>query len=210
MTVGPTRRQALRDAALASGAAAIPIILRPGAARAQEEDADLEDFLVEAVVLEQMTALAYATAIAELGRRDRRLRRTLERFQRQEQMHATALRSALDSIGVEPPNAPEAPDDVQGIEDVEALAEERKRELTDLLSDLDGAAGREGHLDVIITLEEEQLGFYLREAPSLDPEDVLRTGAEIAACQAQHVVVLREALGAAPADAVPDLPAAGD
>lgn len=208
MTPAATRRTALRRALLAAGALAAPVLMRPAVAAAQDEDdpAVLEDFLVEAIVLEQITVLAYATAGGELED-DRRLARALERFERQEQIHAKALRSALDSIGVDLPDAPASPDDVQAIEDAGAIDDERAAELIELLGELDGLTDRDDLLEYLIRLEEEQLHFYLTETPTLEAEDILRTGAEIAGCQAQHVVVLREALGASPAEAVPQLPA---
>ncbi|HSI81149.1 MAG TPA: ferritin-like domain-containing protein [Solirubrobacterales bacterium] len=203
-----TRRAALRRWMLAAGALATPVLLRPPVASAQDDEdpAVLEEFLVEAIVLEQITVLAYATAGGELED-DRRLARTLERFERQEQIHAKALRSALDSIGVELPDAPASPDDVQAIEDAGAIDDERAEELTGLLGELDGLTGRDELLEHLIRLEEEQLRYFLDQAPTLEAEDILRTGVEIAACQAQHIVVLREALGASPAEAVPEVPA---
>lgn len=202
-----TRRTALRRALATAGALAAPALLRPATAGAQEEDdpAVLEEFLVEAIVLEQIAVLAYATAGGELED-DRRLARTLERFERQEQTHAKALRSALDSIGIELPDAPASPDDVQAIEDAGAIDDERAAELTELLGELDGLMGRGELLEYLIRLEEEQLRFYLDQAPTLEAEDILRTGVEIAACQAQHIVVLGQTLGASPAEAVPALP----
>ena len=206
MTVPATRRVTLRRAALAAGALALPAAVRPAPSVAQDEDeaVALEDFLVEAIVLEQIAVLAYATAAGELDG-EPRLSRTLERFERQEQIHATALRSALDSIGVDPPNAPASPDDVGAIEDADRLDGERAAELIDLLGELARLGDRDARLEYLVDLEQEQLRFYLAQAPTLDAEDILRTGAEIAACQAQHVVVLREALGVAPAEAVPEL-----
>jgi rubrerythrin len=204
-----TRREALRRAALVTGAASAPALLRPAIAVAQveEEPAGLEEFLVEAVVLEQMSALAYATAASELGDGDRSLQRTLTRFERQEQIHANALRSALDSIGVDPPEAPAAPDDLQAIENVEALDADRTEELSERLAELGDVEGRDDYLELLVRLEDEQIGFYLREAPGLSPEDILRVGVEIAACHAQHAVVLREALGVPLAQTIPELPA---
>lgn len=208
MSAAATRRDALLRALVAGGAMAAPALLRPAVAAAQEDDPPgLEDFLVEAVVLEQIAALAYATAAGELGG-DRALRRTLERFERQEQIHVTALRSALDSLGAEAPDAPGAPDDRGAIEGVEGLDAERAEELADLLAELGEARGRQEQLELLARIEDEQIAFYLREAPALEAEDILRTGVEIAACQAQHAAVLREALGRPPAEAVAEPAAA--
>jgi len=210
MTAAPsTRRAALRRAALAAGAIATPALLRPAVADAQEEvdEAELEAFLVEAVVLEQIALLAYETAANQL-RADRELTRTLERFAGHEQAHASAVRSALDSLGVDEPDPPSAPDNSAAIEDVDELDDERAAELVDLLAELGDIEERDAYLEYLVSLEEAQLELYALEAPEFATEDLLRVGAEIAACQAQHLVVLREALGAAPADALPEIPAA--
>lgn len=206
MSPGATRREALRRAVVGGGALALPPLLWPAIADAQDdEEPVLEDFLTEAIVIEQIAVLAYSSAAAALeGERD--LAGTLRRFERQEQIHATALRSALDSLAIDLPAAPAAPDDAPAIEGAERLDDERAAELVELLGRVDGLEGRRAHLDYLIELENEQLGLYLREAPTLDAEDMLRTGAEIAACQSQHLVVLGVALGTAPAQAVPRLP----
>lgn len=210
MTAGVTRRDALRSATCAAGAIAIPALLRPTSAAAQEgedDDAATEDFLVEAIVVEQIAAVACATAAGELEA-PRQLTRTLEQFAAQERAHAKALRAALDSLGVDPPDAPSRPDDSGAIEGIDQLDDARATELVELLAELGELSGRDAYLEYLVGLEEEQLELYLRETPEFVAEDLLRTGVEIAACQAQHIVVLREALGSPPARAVPDLPAA--
>lgn len=205
MSPKATRRDVLRRAALAAGTLSTPGLLRPALAAAQD-DPSLEDFLSEAVVLEQIAVVAYSSASAALdGQRE--LSRSLQRFERHEQIHATALRSALDSLGIEPPSAPSAPDDAPAIEGAERIGAERTEELVELLGEIGELEGRDEHLEHLIEIENEQLALYLGATPGFDAEDLVRTGVEIAACQAQHIVVLREAMGAPPAEALPRLPA---
>jgi hypothetical protein len=176
-----TRREAMRLAGLGVGAAATQTLLLPALARAQSsDDDDLNDFLEPAIELEQATAVAYETA-AEAKGIDGELKRTFERFQEQEQAHATALRSALDSLGFDLPD--ELSDPAQ----------------SDHLDGIDNLKSENDYLAFLVDLEQEQVRYYASDAPPLDSEDLIRTSAEILGCQAQHVVVLREAQGAAPA-----------
>jgi rubrerythrin len=202
-----TRRDALRGAALAAGAVATPALLRPAAAQAQAEDdeSELRDFLTEAIALEQIAALAYET-VADADRVSAELARTLRTFAEQEQAHATALRTALDSIGFDPPDAPSGPRDSQAITGIDRLDPQRAEELVELLEGLADLEGDDRSLEHMVALETEQIDLYVGVTPDFVSEDLLRTGAEIAGCQAQHVVVLREALGEPPARAVPELP----
>ena len=176
-----TRRNALRLAGAGAGALAVPALLRPAIARAQSsDDDDLNDFLEPAIELEQATALAYETG-AEAKGVDGELKRSFELFRDQERAHATALRQALDSLGFDLPDEltdPAQSDQLNGIE--------RLKTPNDFLA-------------FLVDLEQEQVSFYVEQGPPLDSEDLLRTTAEILGCQAQHVVVLREAQGAAPA-----------
>ena len=176
-----TRREALRLAGIGAGAAALPPLLLPAIARAQSsEDDDLNDFLEPAIELEQAAALAYDTAAGANGI-DAELKRTFERFRDQEQAHATALRSALDSLGFDLPDEltdPADSDELDGIEDLKSAND---------------------YLAFLVDLEQQQVSYYSSDAPPLDSEDLVRTSLEILGCQAQHLVVLREAQGAAPA-----------
>ncbi len=181
MRAATTRREALRLAGIGAGAAALPGLLIPMIARAQSsDDDDLNDFLEPAIELEQAAALGYETA-AEAKGLDADLKRTFERFRDQEQAHATALRSALDSLGFD------LPDELTDTADSDHL---------DGIEDLRSA---NDYLAFLVDLEHEQVRYYASDAPSLDSEDLIRTSAEILGCQAQHLVVLREAQGAAPA-----------
>jgi rubrerythrin len=194
-----SRREALERAALGAGAVAAAGLLaslaRPASARAQSTDDEaLRDFLVPAIALEQLAALAYDTAADATGT-DGDSKRVFERFRDQEQAHANALRSALDSLGFDLPDAPDSPTDSDVFEDVEGLEEQRAAALGDLLGELDGLRKEDELLDYLAGLEREQLAYYLEAAPGLDSEDLARTSAEIVGNQAQHLVVLRLALG---------------
>jgi rubrerythrin len=174
----PTRREALRLAAFGAGVATAPTLLLPAIARAQSsDDDDLNDFLEPAIELEQAAALAYETAAGANGI-EAELKRTFERFRQQEQAHATALRSALDSLGFDLPDEltdPADSDQLNGIADLKSAND---------------------YLAFLVDLEQQQIQYYASDAPSLDSEDLVRTSAEILGCQAQHLVVLREAQGA--------------
>jgi hypothetical protein len=194
-----SRREALRRGALAAGALAAGGLLRPALAAAQStEDDDLRDFLAEAVGLEQITVLAYSTAADGADTADRQM---LEDFRDQEQAHASALRSALDSLGFDPPDAPDTPDDTGVFDDVEGISDDTATELKDLLGQIGDAKDPKSFLELISELEERQLTYYVTNGPPLESFDLSTTAAEIAGCQAAHLVVIREQLGDSPADA---------
>jgi len=114
-----SRREALRRGAIVAGGLAAAGALRPAFAVAQSTaDDDLRDFLQQAIGLEQITVLAYSTA-ADSG--DPKLKSAMEDFRDQEQAHASALRSALDELGFDPPDAPDSPSDGAVFDDVEGL-----------------------------------------------------------------------------------------
>ncbi len=192
--IAHSRRDALRQAALGAGALAAAGLLRPPLAGAQQTaaDEDLRDFLVGAISLEQLAVLAYATA-ARNGDAD--LRQTLERFRDQEQAHASALRSALDSLGFDLPDTPDSTTDSAAFEGVEGLADTASKNLVALLDELDRISKPQQYLEYLAKLEDEQITFYTEQGPTVDSVDLTTTCAEIAGCQAQHTVVLREALG---------------
>jgi rubrerythrin len=199
-----TRRDALRRGALAAGAVAAAGALRPALALAQSsDDDDLRDFLQQAIGLEQITVLAYSTA-ADSG--DPKLKRTMDDFRDQEQAHASALSGALDELGFDPPDAPDSPSDTSVFDDVDGLDADSKpytaQDLKDLLSELDGLKGTKQLLDYLVKLEEAQIDYYVGEAPGLDSVDLSTTGAEIAGCQAQHLIVLHGELDDEPVAAL--------
>ncbi len=194
-----SRREALRRGAIAAGALAAGGLLRPAFASAQgTQNDDLRDFLVEAIGLEQITALAYATAVDQTDADGRQL---LVEFRDQEQAHASALRSALESLGFDPPDAPDSPDDAGVFDDIDGLSDEAATELKELLGTIADASDADGFFELLADLEERQLSYYVADAPGLDSYDLATTCSEIAGCQAAHLVVLREQLGDSPADA---------
>jgi rubrerythrin len=203
MSAAPaSRREALRRAALGAGAIAAAGLLRPGAALAQStEDEDLRDFMVEAIGLEQVAVLAYAEAADAQGV-SAPLRQTLELFRDQEQAHANALRSAIDSLGFDAPDAPDSTTDTEVFDEVDGLSDESAERLTGLLERLDGLRDRDELLEFLAGIETDQLDLYLGSGPDLDSEDLSVTCAEIAGCQAQHLVALRLELGDDPATAL--------
>lgn len=199
MNEAHSRREALRRGAIVAGALTAGGLLRPMAASAQStQNDDLRDFLVEAIGLERITVLAYATAADEGATDDRQL---LVEFRDQEQAHVSALRSALESLGFDPPDAPDSPDDTGVFDDVEGLSDETATELKELLGSLADVSGADGHLELLADLEARQIAYYVGKAPALDSFDLATTAAEISGCQAAHLVVLREHLGDDPADA---------
>lgn len=210
-----SRRETLRTAALGAGALAAAGLVRPALAGAQSpDDEDLRDFLVEAIALEQLAVLAYATAARE---GDTEIGPTLELFRDQEQAHANALRQALDTLGFDLPDAPDSSTDTGAFEDVEGLDTDASERLLDLLDELDGLSRPRQYLDYLTRLEDEQIRYYTSQGPAVDSVDLTTTSAEIAGCQAQHVLVLLSELGrtdveaaAAPARTALEAVPAGD
>jgi rubrerythrin len=186
--------------------AAAPTLLRPAAARAQStDDEDLRDYLEEAIALEQVAVFAYASAAerqtgggGDGGGGGSELERILRRFGDHSEAHVTAWREAIDQLGFDAPPEPESADDADAFE---ALDDPRANELSELLRGADRAREREEIVEALIAIEEELLRFYLDAAPGLDSEDLATTGAEVAGCAAQHLVVLREQRGDTPAEA---------
>lgn len=195
-----SRREALRNAALGAGAVAAAGLASPALAAAQSTaDEDLRDFLVEAISLEQLAVLAYETAARE---GEPKLRARMEAFRDQEQAHATALRAALDSLGFDLPPAPDSTTDSGAFEDVEGLSEEVASDLTERLDELDKLGRSARYADYLLALESRQLAFYATAGAEVESVDLTTTSAEIAGCQAQHIVVLAGELGQTPVEAV--------
>lgn len=176
-----TRRETLRRAAGLGVVVLLPSLLRSSAARAQStEEEDLRDFLEQAIEIEQASVLAYDTAVESPGI-DASLKGTLELLRDQEQAHANAWRSAIDSLGFDPPDPPSELADIDELEGFEAL--EKSDEL----------------LTGLAEYEQTLLARYIDLAPDLESEDLSRTSAEVIASHAQHIVVVRSALGEDPA-----------
>jgi rubrerythrin len=190
VTPATSRRDALRTVALGAGAIAAGSLLGPVAAAAQAtEDEDLRDYLAEAIALEQIAALAYALA-GEAKGTDARLRSVLERFRDQEQAHANAMRSAIESLGFDASDPPDSPTDSDVFDDADGIDDDKAAELADLLARLGEPKDSSAFLTLLLDLEQRQIRFYVGRAPGLDSEDLATTSAEIAANQAQHVIVL--------------------
>ena len=197
-----SRRVALRRAALGAGTLAAAGLLRTGSAAAQSTtDDDLRDYLVEAAGLEQIAVLAYSTSV-NTGAIGGRLKTTFQDFRDQEQAHANAWRSALDSLGFDAPDPPDSPTDTGVFDNVEGLSADAASSLTDLLGKLAGLKTGKQFLTYIETLERRELSYYLENAPGLDSEDLATTSAEVAGCQAQHLIVIGEGRGDSPAAAL--------
>jgi hypothetical protein len=202
----PSRREALRRAAAGAGALALAGLAQPALAAAQSpDDEDLRDFLVEAISLEQLAVLAYGTAARDGGTDQRP---TLELFRDQEQAHASALRSALDSLGFDLPAAPDSTTDSAAFEGVEGLDEDASKKLTGLLDELHGLNSPGEYFRYLAELESAQLAFYAGPGAEVESVDLATTSAEIAGCQAQHLVVLGGQLGESAEQAAADAAAA--
>ena len=195
-----SRRELIRRGVIAAGTVGAAGLLRPALAGAQSAtDEDLRDFLAEAIGLEQITVLAYASAAdAADGGGDRQ---QLEDFRDQEQAHANALRSAIDEIGFDPPEAPDSPTDTGVFDDVDGLDTETADRLKGRLGDLGKARTPDQFVTLLTDLETDQLTLYAGQGPALDSADLATTAAEIAGCQAQHLVVLGGFAGDSPTDA---------
>ncbi len=195
-----SRRETLRRASLAAGTLAAAGMLRPALALAQSSsDDDLRDYLVPAVGLEQITVLAYASALDASDPNDRDL---ITQFRDQEQAHASAWREAVDSLGFDSPDAPNAPDDTTVFDGVDGLDDATVSEFKDLLGKIGDAKGSQQFYAVIADLEKRQIAYYLGGAPDVDSYDLARTSAEISGCQAAHLIAVRERMGDSPADAL--------
>lgn len=171
-----TRRHAV-GAGLAAGAgvlsaASIPFLL--GVADAFADSGGDADVIERAVGLEQTAVFAYRTAA-----RTRKLGRTTRvanLFAEQEQEHADALTRALAGLGGKPPAKPERARDVPGLEKAAAGS---ARELLTFAVELETMAVK---------------AYYEAHAKLRDPR-LISTSAAIMADEAQHLVVLRQALG---------------
>lgn len=195
-----SRREALRRGALAAGAVAAGGLLRAAPAVAQSpDDEDLRDFLVEAIGLEQVTVLAYSSAAdAAKSGADKQ---TYERFRDQEQAHANALRSAIDELGFDAPDAPNSPTDTGVFDGVEGLSDAASQQLTDDLGKIADAKTPTEFLNLLTSLETQQIDLYVGRGPRLDSPDLSTTSVEIAGCQGQHLVVLGGLEGQTPGEA---------
>jgi rubrerythrin len=189
VSAAPTRREALRTAALGAGALAGAELLRPVAALAQaSSDDDLRDFLAPAIALEQVAVFAYDSALEAPGVSDAQ-KRIFTRFRDQEQAHANAWRQALDNLGFDRPDPPDATDDTSAF-DVDGITDDQRKELEATLAKIDDLKKADDYLDYLVELEGKEIAYYADNAPTVDSEDLANVSAQVAANQAQHLVVL--------------------
>lgn len=171
-----SRRELIRKGLAVGGAAiaasAVPFFLQIRNAFAKAEgDAEI---LEGAVDLEQQAVFAYDAA-AKSGKLDRKTTQVAKLFRRQEQEHADGLTQALQSLGGRAPAKPKSPKDLPGL----------------------GEATRTGQAAITrfaVELETMAIGAYYDAHGKLRDTNLLSTGTSIMANEAQHLVVLRQAL----------------
>jgi hypothetical protein len=130
--------------------------------------------------LEQTAAVAYG-ALAEGVALRRPVADAAALFRRHAAAHAAALGRALEVLGGAVPEPPR-PQDIEGLQ----------------------AAGAEADfLAFAISLENRNVRAYVDALAELESPGTLRLCGAAMAAAGQHLVVLREALGATPAEAVP-------
>ena len=137
------------------------------------------DILVSAIKLERIAVLAYGVAI------DSKLltpgfARVATRFRDHEQAHADVLATALKDLGGTQPPDPE-------VKDIDGVV----KGIGDLKSQADVA-------NFAIELEMAAVAAYYDAHSKLIDAKLLQTGASIMANEAQHLVVLRQAVKRSP------------
>jgi hypothetical protein len=173
-----TRRQALGTAALV----AAPVALR--AIPAAAGDSGDAAVLLPVVRLERFAQAAYRAVEQSASGEVRALAR---RFADHEDQHVAALATALEALGAPRPGP------VEGTEALDAGA--HAQGIAPVFSDVHDARGRLGFL---LAVEERLQAAWIRVHRDISEAGLLQTAAQILACQAQHAVVLREALGRPP------------
>ncbi|HVL95352.1 MAG TPA: ferritin-like domain-containing protein [Solirubrobacteraceae bacterium] len=169
-----------RRAALAAALAAAVARPGPAAAAAKGDAAVLTDLLR----IEHAAAFAYGAAVSSGSARARAVARA---FAAQEAEHVAALETALEALGAPKPPPPAS------AEQVDALA--RELEIAPVLGEL--RSGRDV-LTFLLALEDALVARWAGAHRRLQDGRLLQTATSILACQAQHAVVLREALGRDP------------
>ena len=162
-------------------ASSIPLLwsVRTAFAEAKGDTA----ILGRAIRLEQVSVLAYDTAIAG-GLLSPALAAVARTFRAHEQAHADRLTTALTDLGGTPPPAP------QGVADVDTV-----------VKGLDDAKSQADVVNFAIELETAAVAAYLDAHRELVEAKLLQTGASIMASEGQHLVVLRRAVGKDPVPA---------
>lgn len=177
-----TRRDVLRRGAVGAGAVlaggALSSALRAAAASADSEDDAA--ILETAIAAEQATLLAYSTGY-ESGLLEMPFAAVARLFGEQEREHIAALAASLRALGGTMPEPPTVTE-VEGLDAV--------RSQTDFL-------------ELAIGLENTAVAAYGEAQRKLETPGLLKLTTEICSSEGQHLVVLRQALGAGAADAVP-------
>jgi rubrerythrin len=176
-----TRRDALRRGAIGAAAAlgvgaASSALGVAGAAGSEDDPAVLET----AIAAEQVAVLAYSTA-AGSGLLEKPVAEMARLFAEQERRHLEALTEPFTDLGGTVPEPP-------SVADVSGLGALRSQ--TDFL-------------ELAIGLENAAVAAYGQAQRKLETPALLRIATEICSNEGQHLVVLRQALGAGPAAAVP-------
>ena len=154
-------------------ASSIPLLLSVrNAFAASSGDGEI---LSSAIRLEQVAVLAYSAAI-DSGRLTPAFAKIATRFRDHERAHADTLTTALTDLGGTPPE---------------------KATQADLLEAVTGLADARTQADLAnlaIELELAAVAAYLDAHRKLIEAKLLQTGASIMANEAQHLVVLRQAV----------------
>jgi hypothetical protein len=128
-------------------------------------------------LIEQQQALEVAyRELAAGDALDQEVARAAELFAGQERQHAEALVAAYEDLGEEPP-APPAPAEVE---------------------ELGGVEAQEEGLELLLAMTNAAIARLNDGAVRFTAPDLVRTAAQIAGNEAQHVVVLRQQLGEDP------------
>lgn len=177
-----TRRETLRAGLLAGGAFASAAALARAevAGGAPGDEAEMEA-LARMVRLEQTAAIAYRALTEGVALR-RPVADTAALFGRQAEEHADALAEALGSLAGAWPQPPR-PTDIEGLGDVRTQAD---------------------FLAFAIRMENRTVRGYVDALQELESPGPLRLCTSLMASAGQHLVVLRQQLGASPSEAVPD------
>ncbi len=167
--LGATRRDTLRRGLAAGAAATLAPALLARSAAAQETAGEDDPSVIEgALGIEQAAVVVYA----ETGRLFGPEAEIAGLFERQHREHVAALTKALEDLGGEIPEPP-LPTDVPGLTEVKQ---------------------RERALAFAVETENQCLAVFVDAASKLDSGDLLRAGAQIAANDGVHLVILRQVL----------------
>jgi ferritin-like protein len=167
-----------RDLTRLAGAAALGATLGPVASAFGQEGEDTSDtdseVLVGFIGYVQQTAVAYAAALASGTLGD--LTGPLTKFRDQEREHARLFTEALAKIGGKPKPGPRT-NDVPGLTEAQT---------------------REDYLNFLVGSENQLIAAFFEGQKELGSGDLLTLTAQISGNVGQHLVVLRQALGADP------------